>query len=137
MFFACCDWETLRNADKEEPTGVTVSKFDDDSTPKGCKHKSKFASKSGVVINSTTAAAEFANEMMSSLKTASIDIDSIIKKACSSNMSERIVSKRNQSSKQLKLRHKKRAQVTDASLTEDSASSHKISDDGSAQKSCQ
>jgi len=99
MFFACCDWETLRNADKEEATGVTVSKFDDDSTPKGCKHKSKFASKSGVVINSTTAAAEFANEMMSSLKTASIDIDSIIKKACSSNMSERIVSKRNQSSK--------------------------------------
>jgi len=98
MFFACCDWESLRNADKEEP-GVTVSKFDDDSTPKGCKHKSKFASKSGVVINSTTAAAEFANEMMSSLKTASIDIDSIIKKACSSNMSERIVSKRNQSSK--------------------------------------
>jgi len=98
MFFACCDWETLRNADKEEKT-VGVSKFDDDLIPKECKHKAKAASKSGIVMNSTEAATEFANDMMTSLKTASIDIDSIIKKACTSNMSERIVSKRNQSIK--------------------------------------
>jgi hypothetical protein len=91
MFFACCDWESLRNADKEEKS-VAVSKFDDDSSPKGCKHKAKFASKSGLVMNSSEAAVEFANDMMSSLKTASIDIDSIIKKACTSTMSERIVS---------------------------------------------
>jgi hypothetical protein len=97
MFFACCDWETLQNADKEE-TGVVVSKFDDESTPKGCKHKSKFESKSGVVMTSAEATTEFANEMMSSLQTASFDIDSIIKKVCSSNMSERIVSKKRQSS---------------------------------------
>ena len=98
MFFACCDWETLRNADKEEKT-VGVSKFDDDSTPKECKHKDKSASKSGIVMNSTEAATDFANEMMSSLKTASIDIDSIINKTSTSNMSERIASKKNQSNK--------------------------------------
>lgn len=99
MFFACCDWETLRNADKDEPNGITVSKFDDDATPKGCKHKLKGATKSGVVMNSSTAAAEFANEMMSSLKTASIDVDSIIKKASNSSMSERILQKKQQSGK--------------------------------------
>lgn len=49
MFFACCDWETLRDADKSPGQQVVVSKFDDEqkNEPKVCKHKSKFAEKSG------------------------------------------------------------------------------------------
>jgi len=41
MFFACCDWETLRNADKQQTP--VVSKFENETPEvKGCKHKSKF-----------------------------------------------------------------------------------------------
>lgn len=92
MFFACCDWENLRAADKPEEE-VFVSKFEEDehtgSEPKGCKHKAKFASKSGMISHSPEATVtEFAAEE------ASIDIDSIIKKVSTGNMSERIVSKR-------------------------------------------
>ena len=93
MFFACCDWENLRAADKPEEE-VVVSKFEDDdehaqSEPKGCKHKAKFASKSGMISHSPeVTVTEFATEE------ASIDIDSIIKKVSTGNMSERIVSKR-------------------------------------------
>lgn len=141
MFFACCDWENLRNADTpKQAQDIYVSKFDaeenESSEPKGCKHKAKFASKSGAIAHTPAevTVSEFPTEE------TPFDVDTIIKKVPNGNMSERVVSKRNQANKQLKRLNKKKApvcnsaevsQASSSNQSEDSASSHKNSDAGS------
>ena len=56
MLFACYDWETLRNDERTVKAEVTVSKFEEEPEAKGCKHKTKSASKAAAVEISTESA---------------------------------------------------------------------------------